>query len=81
MTDTRTIPATERIPLGIKVAHGGAMMVHLTELADRQGVLTYLSTTDPKTVPFYKKYGFQVISETNSLGISNYHLVRKPTEL
>ena len=60
---------------------GGAMMSHLTDLADRQGVLTYLSTSDPKTVPFYEQYGFQVVSKTNSLGIPNFHLVRNPNKL
>jgi len=57
---------------------GGVMMSHLTDLADGRGVLIYLSTTDPKTVPFYAKHGFQVISRTNSLGIPNLHLVRNP---
>jgi len=56
---------------------GGAMLTYLTDLADREGVLTYLSTTDPKTVPFYKTRGFRIISETNELGIPNYHLVRE----
>jgi GNAT superfamily N-acetyltransferase len=60
---------------------GGAMMSHLTDLADRQGVLTYLSTSDPKTVPFYEQCGFQVISKTHSLGIPNFHLVRIPNKL
>jgi len=56
---------------------GSTMLSYLTDLADREGVLTYLSTTDPKTVPFYKTHGFRIISETNELGIPNYHLVRK----
>lgn len=56
---------------------GGAMMAHLTDIADREGVLTYLSTTDPKTVPFYERLGFRVISQTDSLGIPNYHMVRR----
>ena len=56
---------------------GGAMLSHLTGMSDKDGILTYLSTTDPKTVPLYRKHGFKVISETNELGIPNYHLVRK----
>jgi ribosomal protein S18 acetylase RimI-like enzyme len=57
---------------------GGAMLSCLTEVADGEGVLTYLSTTDPKTISFYERYGFQVISRTDSSGIPNYHLVRSP---
>lgn len=57
---------------------GAAMLSHLIDTADAEGLPTYLSTTAPKTVPLYRKYGFQIISETNELKIPNYHMVRKP---
>lgn len=57
---------------------GGAMLSQLTDFAEGEGLPTYLSTTAPKTVPLYKKYGFQIISETNELEIPNYHMLRKP---
>jgi GNAT superfamily N-acetyltransferase len=56
---------------------GKAMLSHLTGMSDSEGILTYLSTTDPRTLPLYRRHGFKVISETNELGIPNYHLVRK----
>ncbi len=60
---------------------GNALLSHLTERADRERSLIYLSTTNPETLPFYEKCGFHTISETHSLGIPNYHMVRKPNEL
>lgn len=59
---------------------GGALLSHLIERADREQFSTYLSTTNPATVPFYEKYGFHTISETHSLGIPNYHMVREPNQ-
>ena len=57
---------------------GGLMLSQLTDFADGEGLPTYLSATDPRTVPLYKKHGFQIVSETNELNIPNYHMVRKP---
>ena len=57
---------------------GGAMLSHLIDTADAEGLPIYVSTTDPKTMPLYRKYGFHTISETNELKIPNYHMVRKP---
>ena len=61
-----------------RIGIGTAMLSHLIDTADAEGLPTYLSTTAPKTVPLYRKYGFQTISETNELKIPNYHMVRKP---
>jgi len=57
---------------------GGALLAHLIEMSDAEGILTYLSTTDPKALPFYQRNGFEIVSETNGLGIPNHHMVRKP---
>ena len=59
---------------------GSTMLTHLTDTADREELLTYLSTTDPKTLPFYEKHGFEIISETREIKIPNYHMVRKQSE-
>jgi GNAT superfamily N-acetyltransferase len=56
---------------------GSTMLKHLTGMSDREEILTYLSTTDPKTLPFYEKHGFEIVSETREIKIPNYHLVRK----
>jgi len=60
---------------------GSMMLSHLTGLADREQVLTYLSTTDPRTVPFYEKFGFKTTAKTNPTGVPNYHMVREPKQL
>lgn len=59
---------------------GGALLKHLTDTADREGVQTYLSTTDPKTLPFYERHGFEIVSETREIKIPNYHMVRRQKE-
>jgi GNAT superfamily N-acetyltransferase len=56
---------------------GSAMLTHLTDISDREGILTYLSTTDPKTISFYERHGFEIISETREIKIPNFHMVRK----
>lgn len=60
---------------------GNAMLKHLTDMSDREGILTYLCTTEPKTLPLYEKHGFEIITETRELKIPNYHMVRKPKTL
>lgn len=60
---------------------GSTMLSYLTRLADRERVLTYLSTTDPRTVSFYEKFGFQTKAKTNPTGVPNYHMVREPKRL
>ena len=57
---------------------GGAMMSYVTDIADREGVLTYLSTTEPKTLAFYERHGFRIVSETDQSGAPNYHMLREP---
>ena len=60
---------------------GSTMLSHLAGLADRDQVLTYLSTTDTRTIPFYEKFGFQTKAKTNPTGVPNYHMVREPKQL
>jgi ribosomal protein S18 acetylase RimI-like enzyme len=57
---------------------GSAMLAHLTDISDAEGVLTYLSTTEPKTIALYEKHGFEIVAETWELRIRNCHLVRTP---
>ena len=57
---------------------GSIMLSYLTGLADRDGVVTYLSTTDPRTLPLYKRHGFRIISETDQSGAPNLHMEREP---
>ncbi|GAB4338882.1 MAG: hypothetical protein Kow0099_13330 [Candidatus Abyssubacteria bacterium] len=57
---------------------GSTMLSHLIGFADREGVLTYLCTTDPRTVPFYERFGFRTMAETSPTGVPNHHMVREP---
>lgn len=57
---------------------GTRLLEHLTGKADHENVLTYLSTTDQRTVPFYEKHGFRTISVTVANGTPNFHMVREP---
>ena len=57
---------------------GGALLSYLTDLADKKGVLVYLSTTEPKTISLYERHGFRMISETDQSGVTNYHMEREP---
>jgi ribosomal protein S18 acetylase RimI-like enzyme len=59
---------------------GSALLSYLAGLADRDRVLTYLSTTDPRTVIFYERFGFQTTAKTNPTGVPNYHMVREPKQ-
>ncbi len=65
-------PEFQRLGIGTR------LLEHLTEKADCEKVLTYLSTTDQRTVPFYEKHGFRTISVTVANGTPNFHMVREP---
>lgn len=59
---------------------GTTLLFYLAELADRDRVLTYLSTTDPRTALFYERFGFRTKAKTNPTGAPNYHMVREPKQ-
>jgi GNAT superfamily N-acetyltransferase len=42
---------------------GGALLKLILDRADRDRVPAYLWTVQPKNVPFYKRYGFRVVTE------------------
>ena len=63
-----------------RVGIGGALLSNLIQRADRERVPVYLSTTEPKSIPFYEKFGFETKSRTVMLGIPNWHMVRKLRE-
>jgi predicted acetyltransferase len=43
---------------------GGALLKLILDRADRDGVPAYLWTVQPKNVPFYKRYGFRIVTES-----------------
>jgi len=42
---------------------GAALMVHALARCDRERALAYLEASKPENIPFYKRYGFEVIGE------------------
>ena len=42
---------------------GAALMRHALVRCDREGALAYLEASKPQNVPFYQRYGFEVIGE------------------
>jgi len=59
---------------------GAALLSYLTDKADREGILVYLSTTDPRNVPLYERHGFRTVSETEQSGVPSYHMERRPMQ-
>ncbi len=57
---------------------GATLLRYLTELADKEGVLIYLGTTDPSKVPLYEKHGFRTTAKSAQSGVPNCHMQREP---
>lgn len=43
--------------------HGAAIMGHVLERADAEGVGAYLESSKDLNVPFYRRFGFEVVNE------------------
>jgi ribosomal protein S18 acetylase RimI-like enzyme len=41
---------------------GGALMAHMLQRVDAEGMPAYLESSDPKNVPFYERYGFEAVA-------------------
>jgi GNAT superfamily N-acetyltransferase len=39
---------------------GGALLAHAIDICDRDGVPAYLESSNPRNVPLYERYGFEV---------------------
>lgn len=57
---------------------GKALLSHITNLADKEKSPIYLSSTNPKAIPLYEKFGFETVSVTSPLGTANHHMERRP---
>jgi GNAT superfamily N-acetyltransferase len=60
----------------------GAMLRPMLARADSEGVPIYLETAAPANVPFYRRFGFEMlVDETDSeSGVQLWTFLRKPTE-
>jgi ribosomal protein S18 acetylase RimI-like enzyme len=57
--------------IGVDPAHqgagiGSALMIEGLKAVDRDGSIAYLESSNPKNVPLYERYGFEVIGEIQS---------------
>jgi len=55
---------------------GSVLLKYLIERADKENTAIYLSSTNPKALPLYERFGFNTISITSPLGVPNHHMVR-----
>jgi GNAT superfamily N-acetyltransferase len=52
--------------LGVDPAHqnqgvGSALLRHVTDRCDRDGVLAYLESSNPRNIPLYERHGFVIL--------------------
>jgi ribosomal protein S18 acetylase RimI-like enzyme len=57
---------------------GGTLMTDFCARMDRAGSLSYLETDKGENVSFYERFGFEVIAESEVLGVSNWFMSRTP---
>ena len=57
---------------------GSILMEHLVEKADLAGVGCYLENAYPRNVPFYQRFGFQVMQEREIIGLPAWLMWREP---
>jgi ribosomal protein S18 acetylase RimI-like enzyme len=72
--------------LGVAPSHQGRgvgkrMLSYITDIADENGSPIYLSSTNPKAIPLYQKFGFETTLVTSPLGVPNHHMERKPRKV
>ncbi len=47
---------------------GGALMRHATDICDRDGVLAYLESSNPRNIPLYERHGFEILGTIQAGG-------------
>jgi len=59
-------------------AVGSTILKHLVNKADDEHVGCYLENANPRNVPFYQRFGFQIMSEKEIIGIPAWFMWRPP---
>jgi len=57
---------------------GSLLLSHITAIADSEDTLICLTSTNPKAVPLYERFGFNTVLLTSPLGVPNHHMERPP---
>jgi GNAT superfamily N-acetyltransferase len=57
--------------LGVDPAHqnegiGGALLRHVTDQCDRDRVLAYLESSNPRNIPLYQRHGFEIVGRAQA---------------
>jgi ribosomal protein S18 acetylase RimI-like enzyme len=45
---------------------GSALLRHVTDRCDRDGVLAYLDSSNPRNIPLYQRHGFEIVGRAQS---------------
>lgn len=57
---------------------GSALLRHDLERCDREGLLAYLDSTNPKNLSLYRRHGFEVIDEIQAGPARVWPMLRRP---
>ena len=57
---------------------GSQMMQHLVSRADEERVGCYLENGNPRNVPFYRSFSFQITAEEKVIGVPTWFMWRPP---
>jgi GNAT superfamily N-acetyltransferase len=60
---------------------GSGILKHLIAKADEQGVGCYLENANPRNVPIYQRFGFQIKAEKEIIGIPTWFMWRPPAKV
>jgi ribosomal protein S18 acetylase RimI-like enzyme len=69
--------------LGVEPEHqgkalGSTLMEHLIHTADEAQVGCYLENANPRNVPFYQRFGFEIVDEKKIIGLPAWFMWRPP---
>jgi GNAT superfamily N-acetyltransferase len=69
--------------LGVDPGHqgkgiGSMILGSINEKADKDGVGFYLETAQPRNLPLYKRFGYQIVDQKDVLGVTLWFMWRNP---
>ncbi len=55
---------------------GSMLMEEVCSLAEKEGRICHLETSNPRNLPFYKAFGFETVASETILGVETWYLTR-----